>query len=179
MQAEESLYEWRKRMGLCVKCGKEKPFAGYVHCAECIEKVEEASRKCWADPEKRIRYNKHGNERKKELIRERKENGLCPRCGRPIKSGTYIYCKQCREKKNAARRTQNSRRPGDHFKERIAAGVCMYCGEEVVPGYKLCETCLNRTRDNFRKANERSFRRWRKEITAGWKNAKRKNSVNG
>jgi hypothetical protein len=54
-------------MGLCVQCGKEKPFAGYVHCAECIEKVEEASRKCWADPEKRIRYNKHGNERKKNL----------------------------------------------------------------------------------------------------------------
>ena len=61
------MYDWRKRMGLCVQCGKEKPFAGYVHCAECIEKVEEASRKCWADPEKRIRYNKHGNERKKNL----------------------------------------------------------------------------------------------------------------
>lgn len=166
-------------MGICVQCGKEKPFLGYVRCPKCIEKSEEASRKCWSDPEKRIRYNKRGSERKKELILERKENGLCPMCGRPIKSGTYIYCKQCREKKNAARRTQNSRRPGDHFKERIAAGVCMYCGEEVVPGYKLCETCLNRTRDNFRKANERSYRRCRKEITAGWKNAKRKNSVNG
>lgn len=142
-------------MGLCVQCGKEKPFRGYVRCPECIEKSEEASRKCWSDPEKRIRYNKRGSERKKELILERKENGLCPRCGKAIKNETYIYCKQCREKKNIARRDKSGRRPGEHFKERIAEGVCMYCGGKIVPGYKLCEKCLEKRRYINKRSNQK------------------------
>ena len=175
---DETLYAWRKRMGLCVQCGKEKSFPGYVRCPECIEKTEESSRRCWANEEKRIRYNKRGAERHKELRMERKEKGLCPRCGKPIKGGTYITCARCREKKNAARRAKNSRRPGEHFRERIEAGVCMFCGGEVVPGYKLCKSCLERVRENFKKSNGKSSEKWRKEIDAQW-NAKRKSSGNG
>ena len=175
---EETIYAWRKRMGLCVQCGKEKSFPGYVRCPECIEKTEESSRRCWANEEKRIRYNKRGAERHKELRLERKEKGLCTKCGKPIKGGTYITCARCREKKNTARRAKNSRRPGEHFRERIEAGVCMFCGEEVEPGYKLCKSCLKRVRENFKKSNGKSSEKWRKEIDAQW-NAKRKSSGNG
>lgn len=175
---EESLYNWRKRMRICVQCGKEKPFPGYVRCPMCIEKAEEASRKCWQDEGKRIRYNKHGAERHKELRLERKEKGLCPKCGKPIKDGTHITCSQCRTKHNVDRRAKSIRRPGEHFKERIEAGVCMYCGGDLAPGYKLCEKCLEKRRRINKGINPKASEKWRKEITVGW-NAKQKSSGNG
>lgn len=175
---EETLYNWRKRMGLCVQCGKEKPFPGYVRCPMCIEKVEEASRKCWQDEGKRIKYNKRGAERHKELRLDRKEKGLCPKCGKPINDGEYITCAQCRKKRNADRRAKSTRRPGEHFKERIESGVCMYCGGDLAPGYKLCEKCLEKRRHINKRINPKASGKWRKEITAGW-NAKQRNSGNG
>lgn len=175
---EETLYEWRKRMGLCVGCGKERPFHGYVKCAACIEKAGEASRKCRAKEENRIKYNQKARERKKELIEERKEKGLCPSCGKPPK-GDYIYCERCRRKKNEARRAKSYRRPGEHFRERIERGVCMYCGGVIVPGYKLCKECLEKRRNTNKKSNKQSSKRWRKEITAEWNGAKKKNLENG
>lgn len=174
---ELTRYQWLKMHGICVACGQKDAFPGYVRCPECIEKAEEASRKCWADDEKRIRYNKHGAERHKELIQERKANGLCPRCGKVVK-GKYVYCDRCREKHNASRRAKNMRRPGEHFRERIEAGICMYCGGELVPGYKLCESCLEKYRDIHKHSNQRASIRWRKEITEGW-NARKRSSVNG
>lgn len=171
-------YEWYKSKGICVQCGQKDAFPGYVKCPECIEKAEEASRKCWANKEKRIRYNKRGRERKRELISERKEKGLCPRCGKPIRNGTYIYCNRCRERKNAAGRAKRGQSPGEHFRERIDRGVCMFCGGEIVPGYRLCKSCLERCRDNFKKSMPKASEKWRKEIGAQW-NAKQRSSGNG
>ena len=175
---EETLYDWRKRMGLCVQCGKERHFPGYVRCPECIEKAEAASRKCWGNEENKTRYNERGKKRKKELRHERKEKGLCPGCGKQVKDKTYVYCARCRERKNAARRAKNRRGPGDHFRERIEAGVCMFCGGEIVPGYKLCKSCLERSRKNFKACESQASKKWRKEIGAEW-GAKKKNSGNG
>lgn len=175
---EESLYDWRKRMGFCVQCGKVKAFPGYVRCPECIEKAEEASRRCWANEENKIKYNRRGAERRRELILERKEKGLCPRCGKPMENETHIYCARCREKHNAARRAKNNRRPGEHFRERIERGVCMYCGDNLAPGAKLCERCLEKRRDIIKKAMPKASERWRKEVKAEW-NAKQRNFGNG
>ena len=171
-------YYWLKEHGICVMCGNNDAFPGYVKCPECIEKVGLASRRCWANKEKRIRYNKHGNERKKKLILERKEKGMCPKCGKPVRNEKYIYCARCREKKNAARRAKNSRRPGEHFRDRIEAGVCMYCGSDPVPGYKLCEKCLEKRRCINNKFSQKSSEKWRKEIVATW-NSKKRRSENG
>ena len=165
-------------MGLCVQCGKEKAFPGYVRCPKCIEKAEEATRKCWQDEGKRSRYNKHGAERRKKLRLERKEKGLCPKCGKPIKDGEFITCARCRTKHNVNRRAKSIRRPGEHFKERIESGVCMYCGGKLVPGYKLCEKCLEKRRRINKGINRKASEKWRKEITAGW-NTKQKSSGNG
>lgn len=175
---EETLYAWRKRMGLCVRCGKRYAFPGYVHCPECIEKSEEAVRRYRENEENRIRQNKRSAERNRKLSRERKEKGLCPRCGKSVRSGNHVYCAQCREKRNAARRAKRSRRPGECFRERIKAGVCMYCGKITVPGYKLCEKCLEKRRIVNKDINLKSSEKWRKEIDAQW-NAKRKSSGNG
>lgn len=170
-------YKWLKMHKICVACGQKDAFPGYVRCPECIEKVEEASRKCWANDEKRNRYNKRGAERRKELRQERKANGLCPRCGKIVK-GKYYYCEHCRKKHNENRRAERMRSPGEHFRERIEAGICMYCGDEIVPGYKLCESCLEKYRNIHKQSNPKASSRWRKEITEEW-NAKKRSSENG
>lgn len=177
--ANQERYYWLKSHGICVQCGQRDAFPGYTKCPECIEKAEEASRKCWADGEKRSRYNKQGAKRKKELREYRKAHGLCVRCGRPMENRKYLSCKWCREKRNAKRRKQCARRPGEHFRERIEAGVCMYCGNEVENGYKLCANCLKKTRERFEKSRQKSSEKWRKDITLQWQNAKQKSSKNG
>lgn len=176
--ANQERYYWLKSHGICVQCGQRDAFPGYTKCPECIEKAEEASRKCWADKEKRIRYNERGKKRKTELREYRKAHGLCIRCGRPMENREYLTCKWCREKRNARRRERSSRRPGEHFRERIESGVCMYCGGEIVPGYKLCERCLEKYRNIHKQSNPKASSRWRKEITEEW-NARKRSSVNG
>lgn len=54
----------------------------------------------------------------------------------------------------------------------------MYCGKITVPGYKLCEKCLEKRRIVNKDINLKSSEKWRKEIDAQW-NAKRKSSGNG
>lgn len=177
--ANQERYYWLKSHGICVQCGQKDAFPGYTKCPECIEKAEEASRKCWADKEKRIRYNKRGNERKIELMEYRKSHGLCIRCGRPMESKEYLTCKWCREKQNERRRNQRGRTQGEHFRERIEAGVCIYCCGEVEEGYKLCANCLKKTRARLKTSRQKSSEKWRKEITLQWQVAKQKSLRNG
>lgn len=158
-----------------MQCGQKDAFPGYVKCPECIEKAHLASQKCWEDKEKAKKYNEKGSKRHKRIYQERKEKGVCVKCGSPVKQG--IYCERCREKRNAKRR-EGRKDVGEAFRERIAAGVCMYCGGETVPGYKLCEVCLNRRRELNRKSNQMSSEKWREEIANEWK-AKKKRSGNG
>lgn len=171
-------YQWLKMHGICVACGQKDAFTGYVRCPECLEKAEMASLKCWADDEKRTRYNKHSAERRKKLRQERKVKGLCPGCGKAVKDN-YSYCDRCRNKHNANRNSKRVRRPGEHFRERMEAGICMYCGGEIVQGYKLCKSCLEKYRNIHKQSNPKASSRWRKEITGEWKIAKLKSSGNG
>lgn len=168
-------YEFYKSKGICVQCGQKDAFPGHTKCPECIEKAYLASRKCWDDKEKAKKYNKKGSKRRRRIYQDRKEKGVCVNCGSPVKQG--VYCERCREKRNAKRR-EGRKEVGEAFRERIAAGVCMYCGGGVVPGYKLCEACLNRRRELNRRSNQKSSEKWRGEIANEWK-AKKKRSGNG
>lgn len=172
-------YYWLKSHGICVQCGQRDAFSGYTKCPECIEKAEQASRKCWNDEEKRIRYNERGKKRKSELREYRKSHGLCTSCGRPIEKREYFTCKWCREKRNERRRNQRSRTPGEHFRERIQAGVCIYCCGETETGYKLCPNCLEKTRERLKTSRQKSSKQWRKEITSQWMSVKQKSLKNG
>lgn len=161
-----------------MQCGQRDAFPGYVRCPECIEKVRLASIKCWEDPGKRIKYNTRGNERRKQLYNERKEKHLCVTCGKKLSDMyNFVMCIQCREKRKIRRRSGVL--CGERFRERIEQGVCMYCGGEVVPGYKFCERHLEPVRKNARKMGVTASGTWRKEIDGQWKIAKLKGSANG
>lgn len=81
------------------------------------------------------------------------------------------------KKKSEKRRT--GRDYGEAFRERIEAGVCMYCGDEIVEGYKLCKKHLEIARDNMEKVHATASSKWKGEITRQWENAKLKSLRNG
>lgn len=94
----------RKRLGICIMCGKENAFSSFKLCARCMEK--EAARIA-----RIIRKRKHmtGSEKDKiraiskksakKVYRERKEAGLCPRCGRHQPIDGKVHCEICLLKK--------------------------------------------------------------------------------
>lgn len=178
MSYDITRYQWLKEHGICAQCGQRNAFPGYVRCPECIEKVSAASAKCWSDKEKRMQYNRQGNKRKKQLREERKNKHLCVRCGKPLpEKYEYLTCVSCRKKRSEKRKTGTTY--GEAFRARMGKGICMYCGAEVVAGYKLCERCLERVRESIKKSNQKASEKWRGEITRQWENAKLKSSRNG
>lgn len=168
-------YNFLKVHGICVQCGQRDAAQGYVRCPECIEKLTVASAKCWEDEGKRKKYNERGKQRIKELREQRKKESLCIACGKQVKSG--IYCDWCKNKRNARRRIGRSQ--GELFRDRIEAGVCMYCGKRVVPGYKFCEIHLKTRQECIKRIQYKASEKWRKEINGEWKTRQSKNSVNG
>lgn len=72
-------------------------------------------------------------ERSAKSYRNRKDNGLCPRCGRPLDRDGY-YCSECLDKTNKYRR--------DNRKFFAENNICTACGKEKVPnGEKICPEC--------------------------------------
>lgn len=65
--------------------------------------------------------------------RNRKDNGLCPRCGKPLDREGY-HCSSCLEK-NRIYRQENR----DFFRENH---LCTECGKNKVPdGERICPEC--------------------------------------
>lgn len=99
-------YQWLKEHGICIQCGQRDAFPGYVRCPECIEKTNIASARCRDDKDKRLKYNKRGRERGKQLYEERKRKHMCTICGKTLpECYKYLTCVRCR-KKRAERKKQ-------------------------------------------------------------------------
>lgn len=82
---------YRSMRGRCVGCGLNKPTEGSRYCDECRRK---------------------NRERMRDVREERKQNGLCIRCGKSWR-GEYAACDECREKGRAALRKFKEKR-GEH-----------------------------------------------------------------
>ena len=115
----------RFAQGLCPRCGKRRPAAGHSVCAPCCERRRESERARYArgkaagepyggrNPGYRRRM---ARERNKLRRRERRETGLCTRCGdRPPLEGSAA-CEPCREARRADER--------ELYAARRARGAC-------------------------------------------------------
>ena len=132
--------EYYKAQGRCPRCGgkdaKTETTGGY--CFECLEKNKELERK------RSEEYNKRRKERKKKLYEERKESGLCTRCGKPREAGKTL-CKTCAERHRAANKQSwvKAGKPTGRWNN----GLCGLCVKKPVEeGYKVCADCLARIR---------------------------------
>lgn len=82
-------YEFYKRMGVCTQCKKNIIFKNEGRCPEC--KAYHAE---WMINN---RNRKRDAERQKERINERREQGVCFKCGGELTDG-YKTCRRCRER---------------------------------------------------------------------------------
>lgn len=80
--------------GFCPMCKKNRPFAGYKHCADCLYKLQMRNIKNhesgW-----REKWQLKDNELHKTRYAQRKAAGICTRCGaRPARNGR-TRCERC------------------------------------------------------------------------------------
>lgn len=180
-EAKISSYEWYKSKGICPKCRVNDAFHGHVLCAECLEKSAIERQKYVY---KRAEYQKKRNAVRKKQREERKQAGLCTRCGKKPQQHGQL-CNECHMRRMKNRRAlerqkRNGRTYGDAFRQRMEAGLCMYCGKIQVPGYKLCEDCLKKRQEMAKKIGIRNSEDgyMRKEVDGQWKQIRSKHSGN-
>lgn len=139
---EKDQYDWYKSHGICVHCRHEKAAKGHVLCLNCLDDARVRYYKNHAE-ERKKRWAEHREEeqaRKRALYHERKEQGLCTKCGKPARFGTFCYTCYIRQK---ARRVAASDARGNIRQIREENGLCLKCGEPLNTNKKLCAKCCD------------------------------------
>ena len=173
----------RRAAGLCPRCGDRPPASGRSVCAPCGEKSNRASRardarlraeeKPRRDPAKARAAER---KRARRQAAERREAGLCIRCGTAPAADGRRSCAPCLEKRRASDRTKYAAgkaaslkygganveakrrsgraRSGRRQKARADAGRCIRCGKHPpVEGGTTCRPC----RDKRQAAEKRIY----------------------
>ena len=121
--------QYYKRIGRCPRCnGRNKLMGGEQNCPECQVKAYEASLK--RDKE---HYNKVHATWAKNAYKERKEKGLCVRCGKHKPIDGELRCSTCKNKDTSARLSR------EFHLTRFERGLCRWCDNPVEKGFKVCE----------------------------------------
>ena len=151
----------RRARGTCPKCGKNPPAPERSLCATCLEMGRTAERARYArgkaagdpyggrNPEGRRRM---ARERNRKRRRERREAGLCVRCGELPQAENSVVCEACREERRAEER--------ELYARRRAAGRCGRCGGEVFAGASRCASCAALEKSRSTKKNAASRARY-------------------
>ena len=151
----------RRAQGLCIKCGKNPLAPERSLCEACGERGRAAERARYArgkaagdlyggrNPEGRRRMARERN-RKRRI--ERREAGLCVRCGELPPAESSVVCEACREARRAEERKL--------YAERRAKGLCGRCGGAVFAGASRCGPCAALEEGRAPKKNAASRERY-------------------
>ena len=101
--------------GICPICGKNPIYLNEKACYECNEHILKLNRR--SRKNNRIEYRKCNNERIKRLIIERREKGLCTRCGRRKATVGFSTCSMCRCKLTEYGRVYRQERSANERKD--------------------------------------------------------------
>jgi len=150
--------EFYKSKGICAQCGAEKAVPGKTLCLCCKARRIDYNRKQY---EKMSSEQKNIRKEKARMLRaNRKEKGVCTRCGkRPAKIGK-TKCGQCLASERLAyikRARKNGIMPSDLLGD---GHHCATCGTEIESG-KLCQRCYQNS--------VRAIAIAREHIHSGWK----------
>lgn len=137
LQYGKELRAYRKSIGLCTRCGKEKiAVNSKSSCASCLElrrkNVERKDRQL--TPKEKQERKEHRKVLHAQRVAQRKSQGLCTDCGKPVYNGHtrcidhYLYYR---------------RKISEHYAKKKKGyrelGLCIICGGERVPGKKYCQ----------------------------------------
>ncbi len=143
----------------CLRCKKEY----------CTNVYRESSRYCYRS-EAQKQYQRNYQKRRRE---EAKANGLCIVCRKkPCRYGSKCYECYIRQKRHDRAKYDGSR---ERWKE---VGKCYFCGNDVIPGKKVCarhyEVCVR----NIKNCNDhpntiKARREARNELQILWSGNKK------
>lgn len=147
--------EYYFSIGICPRCRKEKLYNGERKCLECKAKEAElAIRRYHANAEK---IQARDSERKKRRYTSRKEAGICVKCGRRNTSENHAYCRFCRVTRRNKERLVISR------SERVAYGLCYFCGEPLDRDGRSCTKCAERCTKTLERNRPKRNEAWAKD----------------
>lgn len=128
---QKATREFCKSIGICPRCNKNRIFGDEKSCVECKAKNAEYKQKLRESNREKSR--EYRNKWQKERYQKLKEEGICTRCAKRQALEGKCMCSICSAKNNKRReRTTNGR-------DRVANGLCYWCGKPVKEGYKVCE----------------------------------------
>lgn len=148
-------------IGVCPMCRKNSLIGTEKLCKECAAKKAETAAKC-RDKNREL-YNKNHREYRKVIYRERKDAGICVRCGKRKAREGKAMCPICAKKDAEYHRTRyaNTKHNVDVPRsERPDHGLCYICGAPIESG-KICETCRKRLIKNLQKSKGNNY--WRRD----------------
>lgn len=139
--------EFYRSHGICPYCRTERIFGSEGACPECRAKFENANERHRKKNREKCREQSNAYHRK--YYHERKEKGICVRCGKyPAKEGG-TYCVRCSaKKKEYERKVREKRGVIIPRSERVENGLCYICGAPIKEG-RICKDCSDKATKNF------------------------------
>lgn len=122
-------YKYYKEHGICPQCGVREHAPGRVRCEICLAQNAESSAR------KRLNENDNEYDTRMKKMRyynrstrsERKENGKCIWCGKPLSAYSSCFCPDCRIKNQ---RKNERRKSGIPRSERPLYGIMLQMREK-------------------------------------------------
>lgn len=137
-------YLFAKSNHICVNCKSESAEPGQTLCWECREKSRERNRKQMEGKteEEKEKIYKRNRERSRKIYADRKQKGICVKCGKRNSVHRKTLCVDCLIKK---RRIKDKRYNNDILRsERPQYGLCYVCGQPICKNSEsLCEKHYN------------------------------------
>jgi hypothetical protein len=155
--------EWLKENGFCVNCCIEKTWNNTTMCIECLDKHKE---RC------EITRSESSKMQRKLYLKRKRE--LCVAFG---------VCREClkRDAKAGKRCVDCSIKTKKRYREkgilprsvRVELGLCYFCGEKAMTGWKTCEKHKKTMGDNLKSWDrDNTNHPWRKIQSAEVKKIK-------
>lgn len=157
---------WLNEHGICRDCGQRDVEPNTQLCFECAQRKYKKANEYYQKHKEKIK--EQAKERSKKIYEERKENGICVKCGKRKAIKGLTFCIECRAK---SKRVKDKRWNNDiNRSERPSYGMCYVCGKKITSNEKLCDICLERCRKQMTILNKNPTKkmieqrtRWKKE----------------
>lgn len=138
--------------GICTQCGKHKVPPAERTCPEC--RAKQQNRRENITEEQKIRNNESVKRHNNNTYRQRKEMGICTRCGKRKAIEGKAKCGICLAKDAEIHRLKKVSKQ-DIREYRVNHGLCYRCGEPLDRDGKMCEKCARECRKNLDKSREK------------------------
>lgn len=145
-------YDYLKKIHICTNCGNEEAEPNNIYCYECREKIYKRNAKYYKKNKEEL--NTKRKEYFKNLYHQRKEQGVCTKCGkRKVCKNSSILCIDCYIKhKKIKDKRWNNEIPRC---ERKYYDLCYICGKAKIYKSNLCKKHYNLAKNRMIELNKR------------------------